>query len=147
MLPCREVEDHLKNVHESFVCHTTEASAEIRGIYWGNRQEYNQVVIAKVGGRTFFLNCISRERSHFFWITILGSKEDSQRYEVRMTAAPRGDTTITARKKIYSTDMSKEDILDDSSGILKISKDLADSMAIMKEGKLSLYVDYHIIRK
>ena len=146
MLPCREVEDHLKKVHESFVCRT-EASGEIKGIYWHELYKLKGTpLIAKVGGRTFFLTCISRERSHFFWITILGSEEDAQKYEVKMTAAPKGDTTITARKKVYSTDMSKEDILKDSSGILKICKDLAESLSL-RDGNLVIYMDYHIIRK
>ena len=78
-----------------------------------------------------------------FWITILGNQEEAQRYEVKITAAPETDTTIKARRKVYSTDTSKEDVLKDPSGILKISKDLTDSMVIMGY----ILMDYHIIRK
>ena len=78
-----------------------------------------------------------------FWITTMGNQEEAQRYEVQITAAPETDTTIKARRKVYSTDISKEDVLKDPSGILKISKDLTDSMVIMGY----ILMDYHIIRK
>ena len=41
----------------------------------------------------------------------MGTKEDAQRYEIKMTAATEGDTTVKALRKVYSTDMSKEDVL------------------------------------
>ena len=66
----------------------------------------------------------------------MGTKEDAQRYEIKMTAATEGDTTVKALRKVYSTDMSKEDVLKDRSSILENSKSMAERMAIMKDGKL-----------
>ena len=144
MLPCRNVVDHLKDAHNSPVCPMA-APGITRGEYliqW-QYQWATSPGIAKIDGKTFFLNYIMRDLSMIFWITILGNQEEAQRYEVKITAAPETDTTIKARRKVYSTDTSKEDVLKDPSGILKISKDLTDSMVIMGY----ILMDYHIIRK
>ena len=144
MLPCREVVDHLKDAHKSKI-YDMPASGKIKLMQ--TIQAAYSPGIAKIDGKTFFFNSITRDFSMIFWISIMGNQEEAQRYEVKITAAPETDTTIKARRKVYSTDTSKEDVLKDPSGILKISKDLTDCMGIMVDGRLKILMDYHIIRK
>ena len=57
------------------------------------------------------------------------------------------DTSIKIRGKVYNIDMSKEEVLQDQRGILEMSKNMADKIGIMRDGKLRICTEYDIIRK
>ena len=147
MIPYGEMVDHLKNKHKAFECRT-EASGEIKYIsYPFSSKAYYYPIIAKIDDSTFFLNCVKRDHSIIYWVTILGTEENAQKYEVKITSAPNEDTSAKTRGKVYSIAMSTEDILKDPSGTLYIGKNVADKMAVMRDGTPRIYTDYHIIRK
>ena len=147
--------DHLKNAHGSIVCRIKECGqgGETDGhIYWPIAHKHRGYgpVIANVDGQTFLLNCTTSRKDFLnkYWVTVLGTKEVAQRYEVKITAAPEGNTTITAVMKVHSTDMSKTDVLKDPEGTLEISKNMAERMAQKNEyNRAQINIDYHIIRK
>ena len=131
-----------------------EESGEIKGIHWPIAQvapDYYDPIIANVDGQIFLLNFTTSGHDGFqykYWVTVLGTREVAQRYEVKIIAEPGGNTTIAAVMKVHSTDMNKTDILRDPSGTLEITKNMAERMAKEnREGRKRFYVNYHIIRK
>ena len=148
MIPYGEMVDHLKNKHKAFECRT-EASGEIKDIVYSipnASNAYSRPIIAKIDDSTFVLNHVTRDNSLICWVTILGTEENAQKYEVKITAAPN-DASAKTRGKVYSIAMSTEDILKDPSGTLYIGKNMADKMAVMRDGTPRIHTDYHIIRK
>ena len=84
------------------------------------------------------------------WVTILGTEEEAQTFEAKIIACPHYgmcDTSIKIRGKVYNIDMSKEEVLQDQRGILEMSKNMADKIGIMRDGKLRICTEYDIIRK
>ena len=146
MVPIKEVFDHLKNDHHgSYVCRTA-ASGEIRNVQYSTGLGSHTPVIAQFEGQIFLLKCLREENRSLFWVTILGTDEKAKWYDVRITAAPQGNMTLTARMKIYSTEMREEDVLKDPCGVMEISKNIADRMIAEREDA-KLVVGYHIIHK
>ena len=144
MVPIKGVFDHLKNDHGSYICRT-EASGEIGNMQYAGLGSHKPV-IAQFDGQIFLLKCVMEENRSLFWVTILGTDEKAKRYDVRITAAPQGNMTLTARMKIYSTEMREEDVLKDPCGVMEISKNNADRMIAEREDA-KLVVGYHIIHK
>ena len=144
MVPIKEVFDHLKNDHGSYVCRT-EASGEIRNMQYAGSGSHKPV-IAQFDGQIFLLKCVMEENRSLFWVTILGTDEKAKRYDVRITAAPQGNMTLTARMKVYSTEIREENVLKDPCGVMEISKNNADRMIAEREDA-KLVVDFHIIHK
>ena len=147
MIPHGEMVDHLKIRHKSWECRT-EASGEIQDIFWNITIPSMGHIIAKVDGNFFLLNgIITKDLSIILWVTIVGTEEVAKRYEVKITAAPFGNTSAKTRGKVYSIDTSTKDILKDPRGTLDISKNMAKKMAEMKDGTPRICQHYHIIRK
>ena len=80
------------------------------------------------------------------WVTLLGTEEEAKTFEVKMTAGTH-DTLISMRSKVYSIDKRKEEVLQEHGGVMEVSKNMADKMGRMEDGKFMLHVKYYITRK
>ena len=71
------------------------------------------VIAVTFDDKTFLLNCIVKDGSLFFWVTILGTESDSKKYKSTMTLISYGTkssiTSLTAQ--VYDIKMSVEDML------------------------------------
>ena len=84
-----------------------------------------------------------------FWVTIVGTENDAQRYEAKMNAVPKDNATanIMIKGKVYSIVKSREDVLRDENGILELGRIMAGKMGKMINGEMKLEIKYHIVRK
>ena len=92
----KEVVNHLQNEHQCF-CGSCIAGEISIWMAWPLRLRFSTTVIAEFDNQTFLLMSFLREAMLFCWVTVLGSREDADRYEVKMTMTPqqKGDTTIS----------------------------------------------------
>ena len=99
-------------------------NGELKNSRWEiSWQEFNQgrdghfspmsVIAVTFDDKTFLLNCIVKDGSLFFWVTILGTESDSKKYKSTMTLISYGTkssiTSLTAQ--VYDIKMSVEDML------------------------------------
>ena len=82
------------------------------------------------------------------WVSILASEKESRGYEVKMTAAPKGNmpANVTFRGKVYSVDLGKGNSLQDDGGILELSKSMANKLGKIEDGKFEIDIDWEIIK-
>ena len=128
---------------------TESAIDQGQGLGWRlDRQtmEYGQLAITIIHDRTFFLNFLKRDHIEMLWVTLLGTEEEAKTFEVKMTAGTH-DTLISMRSKVYSIDKRKEEVLQEHGGVMEVSKNMADKMGRMEDGKFMLHVKYYITLK
>ena len=103
--------------------------------------------------RTFFLNASVINQNWTFWVTILGNKQLAEMYEVKIVIPRNGDIGVTPAgiwitSKVHSTDVKKEDLVQDHEGILEFSIDMAFKFSnVDAEGYQRIDVSYQILRK
>lgn len=160
MMSIEEVIVHLKDSHQ-LVVWSAEANGEVKHGKWMivptvmqnlilGEEAYWNPVMATIGGQTFLLNCAAKDGSLFFWVTILGTVIESQKYESTITLKSRKahPTIISLTGKVYNIEMSVEDVLEDQYGVLEVSKSKAGKIGeIMENGNMPLYTNYRIVRK
>ena len=82
-----------------------------------------------------------------FWVTILGTEEEAQKFEVRITAGPNhknDDMGIKITGRVYSIEMSKDEVLQDQNGILEVSKNMTGKMGEIQNGVFEIYTEFDI---
>ena len=79
---------------------------------------------------------------------MLGNKEEADKFEVRIELSPedKNDTSIICRRKVYSADMTKKDILQEPSNTLKVVKSMVEELTSIKLERRVLYIDFQILR-
>ena len=80
------------------------------------------------------------------WASVLGSKEVSEKYEVKISTSTN-PLFISNKGKVYSTHISKDDILKDPDGILDLSKNQIMKLEKKEGDRYKVYVEYDIYRK
>ena len=146
-MPLENIIDHLKDVHE--VNLIIEEGEEDSSLTWPVEHEDFTPAIMMFDGHSFLLNCYLKEYTIIFWVTIVGTEEDAQKYEAIMTVESADATKcIKTQGKVYSTEMSKIDVLNGASAEFEIGKKMAKGIGITREdGVLCVEVDYNIFRK
>ena len=150
--PCKEtmplgsIVDHIKNTHQCLVS---------KGIvHWptkDNKQTLNHRPVLEIfDGRSFLLNAVKKDFIFMFWVTIVGSEEDAQQYEVKMSATSVDATTnVNTQGKVYSIEKSRSDVVNSTDGILEISPKMATKLGKTRDDDGTFCVDiaYNIVRK
>ena len=91
-----------------------------------------------------------RDGTWILWVSILASEKESRGYEVKMTAAPKGDrpASLASRGKVYSVDVGKRDVIRDTDGgIMELSKGMVKKLGKIEDGHFKIKIDYKIFRK
>ena len=123
-MPMGNVVDHLKETNQAI---------ELKGngpeviatwpIEQMGRNRYYRPLLKHFDGCSFLINCHKKEYTLIFWLTIVGTEEDAQKYEVKLRAeSTNADTCIRTRGKVYSIGIRKTDVLKCTSGFLEISE-------------------------
>ena len=148
----RNIVDHLKNVHvvnviieeggEDSLMIPIQISVPIAPVEWSG-------AIVMFDGNSFLLNCHAKEHTMIFWVTIVGTEEDAQKYEAVMSVeSAEATTTIKIQGKVYSTEMSKNDVLNGASAKFEIGRQMAKGIGITRDdGVRCIEVVFNIFRK
>ena len=142
-----EVVEHVQVAHEA-----NEIGQHIR---WPLNQQrengYFMPYIAIFHCHTFFLNCIKMNHFTMFWVCILGPEEEAQKFEARITAGPNFENLqkmgIRITGRVYSIEMSKDEVLQDQTGILEVSKNMTGKMGKMQDGEFEICTEFDIRMK
>ena len=156
--PCRdlvtfgEVVEHVQGAHEGLISY--EGNEDELIFSWAIYQQREKVHyipgIALVHRHKFFFNCIKINHSTMFWVSISGPEEEAQKFEARITAGPNiylQKMGIRVTGRVYSIEMSKDEVLQDQTGILEVSKNMTDKMGKMQDGEFEINTEFKIIRK
>ena len=162
---------HLKHFHKAYVDNVpldglikmnlgfkSPASPQARSfIVPGPQGTSGQVVpqLAKFDGQTFLLNSAISKKSgwpYHLWLSILGDEAQSRKYKSEITLVPHcdnpSDSSLMVIGKIYSIEMSLEEVLEDQLGVLEVNEVRARKMGkYVSEEDVELHVDYRIVRK
>ena len=137
--------DHLKNTHGS----EQRTQQEILdGIYVpiGDDDFATAPDITIAHGETFILICEKIKDVRMCWIVLLGTREDAQKYEVKIIAGPNDDNCIKLRAKVFSVEMNKAEVLQNHRGILEISKGMASNLGEVYDGKIGILITNDIVK-
>ena len=138
--------DHLQNTHKCLVS---------KGIvHWPTKHHKQTInprpVLEIFDGRSFLLNAIKKDFIFMFWVTIVGSEDDAQKYYVEMSATSVDETTnVNTLGKVYSIEKNKSDVVKGTDGILEISPKMATKLGKTRDddGEFCVDIDYNIVRK
>ena len=100
-------------------------------------------------GHTFLVRCFKIDFSWYTLVSVLGSKEVSEKYKVKISTSTKTSNvlSISNKGKVYSTRISKDDILNDPEGILDLSKNQILKLEKKGGGMYRMDVGYEIYRK
>ena len=155
-VPLENVENHLEKYHYSVSWPTIDGKVEgfkyILKPWLFNEPQKEELTLTPItiafDGRTFLANGIIRDGTWILWTSILASERDSQGYQIKMTAAPKGNmpANVTFRGKVYSVDLGKGNMLLDDGGVLELSKSMANKLGKIEDGKFEIEIDWEIIK-
>ena len=81
-----------------------------------------------------------------FWVTLVGSKEEAQKYEVKMSIPKKAGQhfTMSFQGKVFSVEDCVKDLANDRTNVLRLENSLAQ---VNEYGKPRIAIDYQIICK
>ena len=141
----RDVADHLKDTHGKILW--VKAKGPQCSINFNLPHQLK--AIKRFDGYSFILNCYKEESTLIFWVQIIGTEEDAQQYEVKMSATSVDATTnVNTQGKVYSIEKRKGEVLNESDGFLEIGKKMATRLVTRDaDGELGVEVIFIIVRK
>lgn len=143
-----DVVDHLKKKHKVNK-HDMSPYGQVRwSVSWPLRLKNASTMIVDLEKATFLLRIILLRNTVYIWVNMLGNKEEADKFEVRIELSPedKNDTSIICRRKVYSADMTKKDILQEPSNTLKVVKSMVEELTSIKLERRVLYIDFQILR-
>ena len=111
--------------------------------------------LATFDGQTFVLNSAARSKKCFWpyhtWVSILGDEAQSRQYKSVIALVPHcdnpSDSALMVTGKVYSIEVSPEEVLEDQLGVLEVNEVRARKMGKYVSGEdVELHVDYRIVR-
>ena len=89
----------------------------------------------------------TRDGTWLLWVSLLASEEESQGYEVTMSTEGTKGASIKVTGQVYSVDLGGRSVLDDSEGVLELSKSMIKKLGRIEEGKFKIEINYEILKK
>ena len=140
--------DHLRNDHKSDTLSTHALGKAIAD--WDisssfRHQEFNPFIFP-YDGHIFLLNGKVTDFNLSLWVSVIDTKEGWEKYEVQISHGNQGQNSVWSgcSGKVYSTDISHEDVLQDGKGVLELSKNHLRKVPRNERGNYSLTVNYDI---
>ena len=145
--------NHLKDFHKSYELRPKKHIGKLGSASWFLPVDMLQSKavswipsIASCRGQTFVLQAHVHASDWVFWVTILGSEEEANKFEVKMSIPTKGSNKFYMgfREKVFSVDESVGEILKNRNNVLRLNKNLAHTI---EDGRQSFQIDYQIICK
>lgn len=149
-----EVINHLSTVHKVAMWKAN-ASGKLTNRSWKILHRHKQmkditfpVILTSFDGNTFILSSTQQNWTRSIWVAVLGSEKVAKTYDVKIRTYNKGDIKawIGNIGKVYSTDTSQEDVLEDNKGVLELSKRQMEKLEKEEGDKYKIYIDYEIVR-
>ena len=151
MLPVNDLVEHLKNKHKARTVKAHSPGKFKPGWFRNTRPLQQRVVwtpkIISKKDQTFFLQVYKTGTTWIFWVTILGSKDEADKYEFKISIGNGKEKhfSTTFRGKVFSTDEKGEHPPDDNKYVLKLDNGMAE---IRSDGYKTFMIDcLQIIKK
>ena len=151
MVLIAEVVDHLKMIHNSkvFVSNSgilrTSVLMSDRNFPTGSGAPY----LIEFDGDTFIIHIEKRNFSLSWWVSVLGPREVSAQYEVKISTSCE-ETCVASfsnKGRVYSSYINSEEVLSNPEGILELSKNQVRKVEKKVGDKYQVYLDFEIYRK
>ena len=153
-VPMKEVVNHLTNDHGSKTVATQKERLTMKRSLLQALNEKTirsaTPILIMFEEQTFLMNSIpTKEGSLNLWFSILGSKSDAQRYEVKISVSPNNDAPnrLSVTEKIVSADICKDDVFRGGmEGVLELNKSLIRKMVRVEGDETDISMEYEITR-
>ena len=144
----KEMVDHLKNYHKSKECQTNgNGKATVRRalpLPPGGDANWAPHIF-RFNNQIFILQAYMRDHTCIFWVAILGTKDEAEKYKVRMSIPEKADQrfSMVFRGKVFNANEMKN-LLEGRKDVLRLDYSLAEERL---DDNSEFKIDYHIMRK